>query len=116
MAVLKIIRTMDWRYPMNRLSLAAAVMLGAALFSPGFAPAAQANEALPASLPAKLDELPAAFTMTDAKRRRLMMMQDATRQQRWHERRRGYGYRHPGYGRPYAPPPRHDYHRRYDRW
>ena len=48
----------------------------------------------------------------------LMMMQDATRQQRWHERRRGYGYSYgrPGYGRPYGPPPRHGYYRRHDRW
>lgn len=103
---------------MNRLSIAAAVMLGAALLSPAFASDAEASEALPASLAAKLDELPAAFTMTEAKRRRLMMMQDATRQQRWHERRRGYGYGygHPGYGRPYGPPPRHGYYRRHDRW
>jgi hypothetical protein len=103
---------------MNRLSIAAAIMLGAALFSPAFASGAEANEAVPTSLAAKLDELPAAFTMTDAKRRRLMMMQDATRQQRWHERRRGYGYGygHPGYGRPYGPPPRHGYYRRYDRF
>ncbi|MEI5664222.1 hypothetical protein WBO78_04715 [Bosea sp. CCNWLW174] len=103
---------------MNRFSIAAAFMLGAALFSPAFASDAEASEALPASLAAKLDELPAAFTMTAAKRRRLMMMQDATRQQRWHERRRGYGYGygHPSYGRPYGPPPRHGYYRRYDRF
>ncbi|HEV7325448.1 MAG TPA: hypothetical protein VGN91_10280 [Bosea sp. (in: a-proteobacteria)] len=103
---------------MNRLSIAAAFMLGAALFSPAFASTAEASEAVPSSLAAKLDELPAAFTMTDAKRRRLMMMQEAARQQRWHERRRGYGYGYgrPGYGRPYAPPPRHGYYRRYDRF
>ncbi len=103
---------------MNRLSIAAAIMLGAALVSPAFASSAEASEALPSSLAAKLDELPAAFTMTDAKRRRLMIMQHAERQQRWQERRRGYGYgyRHPGYGRPYGPPPRHGYYRRYDRW
>ena len=110
---------------MNRLSIAAAFMLGAALFSPAFASAAQASEAVPASLARALDGQDAAFTMTDAKRRRLMMMQDATRQQRWHERRRGYGYGYgygrpgygrPGYGRPYAPPPRHGYYRRHDRW
>ncbi|MCP4565107.1 MAG: hypothetical protein GY873_04845 [Bosea sp.] len=99
---------------MNRLSIAAAVMLGAALFTPALTLGAEASEAVPASLAAKLDERLAAFTMTDAKRRRLMMMQDATRQQRWHDRRRGYG--HPGYGRPYAPPPRHGYYRRHDRW
>jgi hypothetical protein len=101
---------------MNRFSIAAAVMLGAALLSPASASGAEASEAAPASLAARLDELPAAFTMTDAKRRRLMMMQDATRQQRWHERRRGYGYGHPGYGRAYGPPPRHGYYRRYDRF
>lgn len=101
---------------MNRFSIAAAVMLGAALFSPAFASDAEASEAVPASLARALDRQDAAFTMTDAKRRRLMMMQEATRQQRWHERRRGYGYGHPGYGRPYAPPPRHGYYRRYDRW
>ncbi len=103
---------------MNRFSIAATVMLGAALLSPAFASGAEASEAVPTSLATRLDELPAAFTMTDAKRRRLMMMQDATRQQRWHERRRGYGYGygHPGYGRPYGPPPRHGYYRRYDRW
>ncbi|KRE12295.1 hypothetical protein ASE66_17185 [Bosea sp. Root483D1] len=103
---------------MKRLSIAAAVMLGAALLTPALTSGAEAGEAVPASLAAKLDELPAAFTMTDAKRRRLMMMQDATRQQRWHDRRRGnsYGYGHPGYGRPHGPPPRHGYYRRNDRW
>ena len=103
---------------MNRFLIAAAVMLGAALLSPAFASDDKTSEAVPTSLAARLDDLPAAFTMTDAKRRRLMMMQDATRQQRWHERRRGYGYGYgrPGYGLPYGPPPRHGYYRRYDRF
>jgi hypothetical protein len=103
---------------MYRLSIAATFMLGAALFSPSFAPSAQASEAVPASLARQLDGQPAAFTMTDAKRRRLMMMHEAAREQRYQERRRGYGYgygRH-GYGPPPRPQPPYGYGRRNNYW
>ncbi len=103
---------------MNRFSIAAAMMFGAALLSPGLAPGAQASEAVPASLARQLDGQPAEFTMTEAKRRRLMMMHETTRQQRYHERRRAYeyGYGHRAYGRPHRTPPPYGYGRRHDRW
>lgn len=100
---------------MNRLSIAATFLLGAALFS-AVGAGAQASEVVPKSLARQLDRQVAEFTMTEAKRRRLMMMHETERQKRYHERRRGYGYGYPAYSRPHRAPPPYGYGRRNDRW
>ncbi|WP_147283742.1 hypothetical protein [Bosea caraganae] len=91
---------------MNRTPLIAAMfgafaLTGAAITAP--APAS-ASEALPAAVAHQLDGQAAEFTMTAAKQRRLMIMQNMNRQQRYG--RGGYGrggYGGGGYGRG-APP------------
>lgn len=107
---------------MHKLVVIAVLAAGTALTAP-----ARASEALPASLAERLDGQPAEFTMSAAKERRLMIMQETMRQQQY-GRRGGYGrgpgygpgpgygrgpgygprsgYGPPGYGpRPYGPPP-----------
>lgn len=88
---------------------------------------ASAAESLPARLVAGLDKQPAAYSMTAAKERRLMIMQETMRQQQYGRGRGGYG---PGYGRGYGPRPGYGYgprpgygpgpgygyRRGYDRW
>ena len=68
----------------------ALAIAGAAIASPTTADA----QALPANMAAGLDQQPVEYSMTAAKERRLMMMQEANRQQRYG--RGGYGPR-PGY-------------------
>jgi hypothetical protein len=84
---------------MRRLILSAAIVIGAAFAAP-----AMASEAVPQDLAQRLDQAEADFTMTAAKRRRLMMMQNA---QPRYGRGPGYGPR-PGYygrGPGYGPRP-----------
>jgi len=83
-----------------------------------------ASEALPGDVARRLDKQAVEFTMSEAKRERLMIIQENMERQRYYERRHGYrggygeGY---GYGRRYGGPPpwapaygyRRDY---YDRW
>lgn len=106
---------------MHRFAIAALITLGAA----AGVPAAHANEALSPSVAQRLDRQPADYTMTEAKRERLMIIQENMARQRGYERGYGYrgGYDGPGYGygygRRYAPPPPPPYgYRRpyYDRW
>ena len=76
----------------------AMALAGAALLAPA---AASASEALPAAMAQKLDEQAAEFTMTAARQRRLMMIEQAQREQRYGRRgaySRSYG-RGPRYGR-----------------
>ena len=87
------------------------------------APAASASEALPQAVAQRLDARAAEFTMTAAKERRLMMIEQSIRQQRRNDGRYGrpYGreYGGPGYGhrRPYGGPPPYGYRRHhYERW
>ena len=81
----------------------AIVLTGAGLGSAQATSApALASEALPAAIALKLDSAAADFTMTAAKERRLQIIENTTRQQRYSGRGygRGYGAR-PGYGRDY---------------
>ncbi|MBN9444875.1 hypothetical protein [Bosea sp. (in: a-proteobacteria)] len=103
---------------MRRFAIAALISLGAM----AAVPAARANEALDPSVAHRLDGQSAAYSMTAAKRERLMIIQENLARQRHYERR--YGPRGPyggyGYGRPYGPPPyapAYGYRRPYyDRW
>lgn len=110
---------------MRRFVLTATIALGAAAMIVGAAPAVQARETLPASVARQLDNQPIEFTMTEAKRERLMFIQENMNRQRYYGRGDGYGG--PGYGRGYGygprhggPPPwapAHGYRRNhYDRW
>lgn len=95
----------------------ALALAGAAFATPTHAATA---EALPAGVAQQLDKQDAEFTMTAAKRRRLMMIESTNRQQHYANRghARGYGAR-PGYGygrsyghRPgYGPRPGYGYRR-----
>jgi len=85
---------------MRRFAIAALIGLGlAASLS-----TAQAGEMLPNDIAQRLDQQPLQFTMTEAKRERLMIIQENMARQRYHQRRYGYdgGY---GYGRRYGGPP-----------
>lgn len=82
---------------MHKLFALAAFTVGAAFITP-----IQASEAIPQSLAQRLDGTAAAYSMTEAKRRRLYMMDQANRQQR-------YARGGPGYNRGYGPPPRYGY-------
>ncbi|WNJ92485.1 hypothetical protein [Bosea sp. 685] len=102
---------------MNRKSIFAGFVGAIALASAAIATSTAVNaaEALPATVAHQLDGQAAEFTMTAAKQRRLMIIEETQRQQRYG--RRGYG-RGPGYGygprRGYdGPPPGY---RRYDRY
>lgn len=72
-------------------SIVGAAAITGALFA---APATARAEALPHGLAAGLDRQPAEYSMTAAKQRRLMIMQETMRQQQ--RGRGGYG---PAYGR-----------------
>lgn len=83
-----------------------------ALLGAGFAVAAasaQAGETLPRDIAQRLDKAPVAFSMTEAKRERLMIIQENLARQGYYGGYggyRGYGggyagaYSHPGYGDP----------------
>lgn len=104
---------------MRRFAIAVLMTLGVA----AAVPAAHANEALSPSVAQRLDRQPAEYTMTAAKRERLMIIQETLERQRYYGRRHGYyggygeGY---GYRRDYGPPPyapAYGYRRPYyDRW
>lgn len=103
--------------------LIAAALLGS-ITAVNAAPAAPRDGVLPAATAQQLDRLPAEFTASDAKLRRMQMIQDNIDRQRYYDRRYGrgdgygrgygrgygggYGYRR-GYGDGYGRP-------RYDRW
>jgi len=83
-------------------------LLGAGLAAAAMS--AQAGETLPQDIAQRLDKAPAAFSMSEAKRERLMIIQEnMARQQHYggYGGYSGYGggyggaYSHPGYG--YAP-------------
>ena len=110
---------------MNRTSIFAGFVGAIALASAAIAASTAVNaaETLPATVAHQLNGQAVAFTMTAAKQRRLMIIEETQRQQRY-GRRGGYG-RGPGYGggpgygygprRGYdGPPP--GYYRRYDRY
>ena len=60
------------------------------------AASAQAGEALPQDIAQRLDKAPAAFSMSEAKRERLMIIQENMARQHYYG---GAGYySHPGYG------------------
>lgn len=101
---------------MRRLSIVAAISLSFA----ASLTVAQANDALSDNVSQRLDKAPAAFSMSEAKRERLMIIQENMARQRYYDRRYGYdrGY---GYGRRYGGPPpwapAYGYRRHYeDRW
>ncbi len=101
---------------MRRLSIAAAIGLSfvASLSS------AHASEALPGLISQRLDKQAIEFTMSEAKRERLMIIEENMARQRYYNRRygydRGYGYGH-RYGGPPPWAPAHGYRRHYeDRW
>lgn len=111
--------------------LIAAALLGS-LTAVNAAPAAPRNEALPAATAQQLDQMPAEFTASDAKLRRMQIIQHNMDRQRYgrgggHGYGRGYGYSRGygggyGYGRRHGGPPpwapAHGYRRHgyYDRW
>lgn len=83
---------------MLRFAMATLVGLGlAASLS-----AAQAGEMLPDDIAQRLDHQPLEFTMTEAKRERLMIIHENMARQRYHQRRYGYDG---GYGHRYGGPP-----------
>ncbi len=105
---------------MRRFVMTALIGLGvaAALTS------ADASETLPQDISQRLDRQPVQFTMTEAKRERLMIIQENMARQRYYGRGHGYGYGGYGYGHPHrygGPPPwapAHGYRRGYydSRW
>lgn len=108
---------------MRHLVIAAALFMGS-VAAAGAAPAAPHDGALAPKVAQQLDKLPAEFTASDAKLRRMQMIQDNLDRQRYggggYGYGRGYGYGHGyghGYGRRYGGPPPYGYGRpRYDRW
>ncbi|MBX9875118.1 MAG: hypothetical protein K2X84_09690, partial [Beijerinckiaceae bacterium] len=84
---------------MTRSSFLAGIIGALALAGIGTLTPASATEALPAETALRLDLQEADYSMTAAKRRRLYMMQEATRPQR--HGGGGYG-RGPVYGRGYG--------------
>lgn len=128
---------MDMKAKTVFAGIAGAFAIAGALMT---APANARAESLPAGVAAGLDQQPAAYSMTAAKERRLMIMQETMRQQQQQQGRAGgrsygprpgdgYGPRpgyapRPGYGprpgydpRPgYGPRPSNGYRRGYDRW
>ncbi|MGO4736841.1 hypothetical protein AB4099_09875 [Bosea sp. 2KB_26] len=105
---------------MRRFLITATIVIGAAATMAGLAPAAQASEAIAPAIAQQLDRQPLAFAMTDAKRERLMIIQDNMNRQRYYGRRDGYSHGY-GYGRRHGGPPpwapAHGYRRHhYERW
>ncbi|QEL23557.1 hypothetical protein FQV39_13915 [Bosea sp. F3-2] len=100
-------------------SIAGAFAIAGAVIA---SPAAAGAQDLPASVAAGLDRQPVEYSMTAAKERRLMIMQETMRQQRYgrggYGYGRGYGPRpHYGYGPGYGPRPGYGYRRGYyERW
>jgi hypothetical protein len=103
--------------------LIAAALLGS-ITAVNAAPAAPADGSLAPAIAQQLDRLPAEFTASDAKLRRMQIIQNNLDRQRY-GRGGGYGYgRGHGYGRGYGyghryggPRPGYGYGRpRYDRW
>ena len=106
-------------------SIAGAFAIAGAVIA---SPLAASAQDLPADVAERLAQQPVEYSMTAAKERRLMMMQESARQQRYGNRGQGhygrgygprprYGYG-PGYGpRPgYGPGPGYGYRRGYERW
>jgi len=90
---------------MRRFAMATLIGLGlAASLS-----TAHAGEMLPNGIAQRLDQQSLQFTMTEAKRERLMIIQENMARQRYYQRRHGYddgygyGRRHYGGPPPYAP-------------
>jgi len=108
---------------MRRYSVLAAAILGAASVM-AVAPMARAGEALPQVLAQQLDQQPLHFAMSEAKRERMMIIQENMARQRYYGRGDGYGRGYGpgyGYGRRYGGPPpwapAYGYRRQYDdRW
>jgi hypothetical protein len=109
---------------MRHLLIAAALLIGPATAASA-APATPHDGALAPAIAQQLDKLPAEFTASDAKLRRMQMIQDNLDRQRYRDRRygRGDGYgRGYGYGRrhggppPWAPAYGYRRDRSYDRW
>ncbi|MGO4172771.1 hypothetical protein [Bosea sp. TAF32] len=101
---------------MRRLAITAFVGFGIA----ASLTSVHAGEALPRDVARRLDKQAAEFTMSEAKRERLMIIQENMGRQRYYERRHGYGGGY-GYGRRYGGPPpwapAYGYRRDYDdRW
>ncbi|MGX5734278.1 hypothetical protein [Bosea thiooxidans] len=106
---------------MRRFVMAALIGLGVA----ASLTSAHANETLPKDISQRLDRQPVQFTMTAAKRERLMIIQENMARQRHYGRGYGYGgYGGYGYGHHHrygGPPPwapaygyrRGDYDRRW---
>jgi hypothetical protein len=106
---------------MRRFIVTATIALGAAAMMVGIAPTVQASEMLPAGISRQLDNQTIEFTMTEAKRERLMFIQENMNRQRYYGRGDGYGNREYGYGRRHGGPPpwapAYGYRRNhYDRW
>lgn len=98
--------------------IAIVVALGAGLAAA--TSSAHAAESLPQDIAKRLDTAPVAFSMTEAKRQRLMIIQENVARERYYNRRYGYrgGYG-PGYGYGGPPPwaPAYGYRRGYhERW
>lgn len=84
---------------MRHLLIAAALLIGSAT-AVGTASAAELGGSLPAATAQQLDRLPAEFTASDAKLRRMQIIQNNLDRQRY-GRGGGYG-RGDGYGRGYG--------------
>ncbi|MGO4405886.1 hypothetical protein AB4Z10_16685 [Bosea sp. RAF48] len=104
------------------LTIAGAFAIAGAVIA---SPMAASAQDLPAGVASGLDRQPVEYSMTAAKERRLMIMQETMRQQQHGRGRpgygRGYGPRpHPGYGPGYGPRPGprpgYGYGRGYERW
>lgn len=99
---------------MRRIAFFAAVGVGLA----AAVSSAHAGGNLPQDIALRLDKAPVGFTMTEAKRQRLMMIQENMARQRYYQRRHGYrgGYGY-GYGGPPPWAPAYGYRRGYyERW
>ncbi|MGE7472131.1 hypothetical protein ACQKLX_22020 [Bosea sp. NPDC003192] len=117
---------------MRHLLIAAALFVGS-VTAVSAAPAAPADAPLAPALARQLDRLPAEFTASDAKLRRMQIIQNNLDRQRYGRGGGGYGrgggygggYGYGrgggyGYGRGYGGPPPYGYgyrrHGYYDRW
>jgi len=87
---------------MRHYAIPALLGLGVAIA----AASAQAGESLPQDIARRLDKAPAAFSMSDAKRERLMIIEENMARQRYYDRNHGYGRY--GYGGAYGRGPQMD--------
>lgn len=118
---------------MRHLLIAAALLVGSVTAVSAAPAAPRDGDALPAATARQLDRLPAEFTASDAKLRRMQIIQNNLDRQRYgrgggygygrgggygYGRGGGYGYgRGYGYGPRYGGPPPYGYRRPYyDRW